>query len=209
MFFIKGSAFPTPESKCKAETDNPLIIANGCHQHQEKVSHVASTRDACPNSNDDHGMQDHYLNPFGLVGKITTKDIEISFCGTEEQGSVQVSTAARGKEVKNESSSEYEHKSSANTEHKTTDVVYPVEFRSLQVLAYGSLKGCKTEREFEEVTASIGVFDELFQNYINNLNATAKTNDLKGKEREVFPLIISIQVLFFYLVATRACFNVQ
>ena len=86
--------------------------------------------------------------------------------------------------------SEYEHKISASAESVTTDVG-PVEFTCQQAMTFESLKGCKTEEELEEVTASIGVFDERFQNYMNTSNVTGKMDDLEGMERKVS--------LFFFL----------
>ena len=62
----------------------------------------------------------------------------------------------------------------------TTDLD-PVEFTSQQA----SLKGCKTEEELEEVTASTGIIDDLLQNYMNTPNVTGKMNGLEGTERKV------------------------
>jgi len=178
---VYGSAFPAPESKCKAETNDPLIIANGCQQRQGTVSRVASTADQCQNTNDDLGLQDLRLNPLGLVGTITTKNIESSLCDTEEEGRVKANAATRGKEIKSESAAEHEHSSSANTESITTDVD-PMEFSNLQATTCESLKRCKTEEELEE---GEGIFDEPFQNYVNTLNVATRTNYLEGKEREI------------------------
>ena len=202
MFFVEGSVFPAPESKCNAKTYDLSNIANGCHRHQEKVSEFASTTDLSRNSNYDHGMQDLSRNQLRVVGTITAKDIESSLCGTEENAKAHVNTATIWKEVKNEPTAEYERRNSANTESVTTDVGL-IQLTSLQATTCESLKGCKTEEKLEEVTASNGVLDELFQNYVNTLNVTAKTNDLEGTDKEIsfllLPLSFIVQVFLYTL----------
>lgn len=180
--FVEGSAFPVPESNYKSETHDPLIIANGSHLQQENVSQVASTTDLRKNAKDDLSMQYQRLDRLGLVGTIPAKNRESSICGTEEKGGIRVNTVA--KEVKNESKAEYEQSSSAYTESATTDVG-PIQVTSLEVMVCERLKGYKTEEKLEEVTASNGIFDELFQKYVNTLHVATKTNEKEGLEREL------------------------
>ena len=184
-------------SKYKSEIHDPLSTANGSHLRQETVSQVASTTDLSQNLNDDHRFQDLHSNRYRVVGTITAKKMESSFCGTEEKEIVQVNTTTRWNEVKSESTAEHEHKCSLNTEQQITDKD-PIEFTNLQVTTCKSLKGCKTEEELGEVTASEGILEELFQNDVNTLNVATRTNDLDGTEREIssifLSLIISIQV---------------
>jgi len=183
MFFVNGSSFSAPESKCKSEIHDQLSIANSCHQHQEKVSRVASTTDPSQNTNYDHDMQDLPFHALRVLDAIADKNLESSLCGTKLEGGVHKTTTGR-KEVKSESTAELEHSSSANMEHQATDEG-PIEFTSLQAITCESLKGCKTEEELDEVNASTGVFDELFQNYVNTLNVVTKMNNLKGTEKEL------------------------
>ena len=199
-FLFEGSAFPVQESNCKSETHETLSIANGFHQHQEKVSQVASAADLCQNLNDDNrGMQDLSLNPLGLVGTITTKNIESSLCDTEEEGRVKANTTTRAKEVNNEPKAEYKYRSSADIEQQTTTDVDPIGFYiSGETTACGILNGCKTEVESEEVTASTGVFDEPFHNYVNTLNTATKTTDLEGKVKH--------EDYYYYLLLRREKF---
>lgn len=155
----------------------------GSDHRSSKVSKDVQTTDLNETVTQEHGI-------LRVIGTATAKDMDRNFCGIEENGKVQVNTVTGNrptfssgieKEIKDESTAECDQSSSLNTEIHT-NCVCPVEFTSLQMMAVGCLKDKKTEAE---VVAPTDVFDDLFQDYVNKLNVTAKANYLRGTKRLV------------------------